>query len=132
RTPTHQFEIALAKAFEERRQRKFLTIGHNLKFDMHMAANASIILGRECEDTSLNAAMLDEYTRSYSLDSCAKAAGVTAKLGQPLYDHLASLFGGKNDKSSMGNFWRTSGQDPIAIDYSVGDVYSTLELREWQ
>lgn len=132
RTPTHQFEMALAKAFEERRQRKFLTIGHNLKFDMHFSANEGIILGRECEDTGLNAAMLDEYARSYSLDSCAKAAGVTAKLGQQLYDHLASLFGCKNDKTSMANFWRTSGQDPIAIDYAMGDGVSTLELREWQ
>jgi DNA polymerase-1 len=109
-----------------------LTIGHNLKFDMHMSANEGILLGRECEDTQVNAAMLDEYQRSYSLESCAEIAKVTAKKGQGMYEHLAKLFGVPAEREAMGHFWRTSGDDPVAVDYALGDGITTLELREKQ
>lgn len=128
----HSFERDLAKAFEERRRRGFLTIGHNLLFDMHMSANHDIYLGRECEDTQLTAAMLDEFCKSFSLDNVAKGLKVTAKLGQDMYDHLAQLFGVKAEKGSMEHFWRTDGQDPMVIDYSCGDGTSTLEAARAQ
>lgn len=132
KTVTHQFEIELEKAFEERRARGYLTIGHNLGFDMHFSANHGIYLGRECEDTQINAAMLDEFARSFSLDGCAKAAGVTAKKGEDLYAFLAKTFGGVADRKQMDNFWRTNGSDPEIVDYATGDGITTLELREYQ
>ncbi len=106
-------------------------MGHNLKFDKHFSANADIDLGRDCEDTGLNAPMLDEFARSFSLDSCAKAAGVSVKKTE-IYKYLASQFGGKDDQSSMGNFWQLAGNDPQGVDYAMGDGTTTLELREWQ
>lgn len=130
--PQHAFEAELAKAFVVRRERKLLTIGHHLKFDMHFSANQGVMLGRECEDTGVNAAMLDEFARSFSLDNLAKEAGVTAKLGTALYAHLATLFGGVADKAQMEHFWRLSGIDEIGTDYAMGDGTSTLELRKHQ
>lgn len=128
----HPFEHALAKAFAHRRSMGHKTVGHNLLFDMHMSANAGIYLGRECEDTQLNEAMLDEFTRSYSLESCAKTHKVTAKLGDDLYKHLASLFGGEVKPTQMGNFWQLAGNDLFGVEYSEGDGVSTYELWESQ
>lgn len=131
-TPVHRFELALAAAFKERQRRGFLTIGHNLKFDMHMSANHGILLGRECEDTSLNAAMLNEFCRSFSLENLALEAGVTAKKGKDLYEHLARQFGCKTDHTAMEHYWQLAGDDVLAVDYAMGDGVSTLELRAKQ
>lgn len=128
----HQFEQELAAAFQDRRRLGYKTIGHHLGFDMHMSANHGIYLGRNCEDTQHNAAILDEYARSYSLANCATRMGVRAKKGEELYEHLARLFGCKSDYTSMGEFWRTSGSDPLVVDYATGDGITTLELTEAQ
>lgn len=132
-TPTdpivvHEWERELQKAFLERRRRNFKTVGHSLKFDMHMAANAGVYLGRNCGCTQNNAAMLDEYRRSFSLDSVAKSEGVTAKLGEELYEHMARLFGGEAKRSIMEHYWRLAGDDVLGVDYALGDGVSTLEV----
>ncbi len=131
-TSLHSFEVELADAFRERQRRGFLTVGHNIKFDAHMAANHGILLGRQLEDTQLNEALLDEYSRSFSLADCAKAHGVTPKLGDELYALLARTFGGVADKKQMEHFWKTAGNDPIVQDYAAGDGVTTLELRQEQ
>jgi len=132
-TPTdkivvHEWERELQKAFEERRQRNHKTIGHHLKFDMHMSANAGVMLGRNCGCTQNNAAMLDEYRRSFSLENVAKSEGVTPKLGDALYERLAQLFGGEAKRSQMEHYWRIAGDDPAAVEYSLGDGITTLEV----
>lgn len=127
-TVQHQFERDLAKAFEARRAAGYLTIGHNVLFDMHMSANQGIILGRNCEDTGINEALLNEYSFGYSLDQCAKNHEVTPKQGQMVYDHLATQFGGVADKKIMEHFWRLAGNDPIGTDYAMGDGITTLEV----
>jgi DNA polymerase I-like protein with 3'-5' exonuclease and polymerase domains len=126
----HPFEVELGKAFGDRnaRQDPGLIIGHHIKFDAHFSANAGVRLGRHLTDTQNNQALIDEYTRSYSLDACAKLYGVTAKLGQPLYEHMAQQFGGPADRKQMSNFWRTNGSDPVVVDYAAGDGVTTLEL----
>ena len=131
-TKQHAFERELAKAFVIRRERGFTTVGHHTKFDAHFSANQGIMLGRHLEDTSLNEAMLDEFTRSFSLDACAIKHGVTAKKGEPLYIHMAGLFGGEPTKKIMEHYWRLSGDDPVGVDYALGDGISTLELRAAQ
>lgn len=130
----HPFEEALAEAFVHRRSMGSarLTVGHNLGFDMQMSANAGIYLGRHCEDTQLNEAMLDEYARSYSLDRCCIEWKVTPKLGDDLYKHIAASFGGDDGRKSMEHFWRLSGTDPLGVDYAEGDGISTLALRAVQ
>lgn len=128
----HAFEKALAKAFEERNRRGFLTFGHNLGFDCQFSANARVMLGRNLHCTQNTQTLINEYTRSYSLDSLAKEYGVTAKLAQEMYDHLSQLFGVAATKNSMSEFWRTSGTDPVAYDYAVGDGITTWDLKAAQ
>lgn len=125
----HPFETGLAKAFQERANTpNFLTIGHHLKFDCHFSANAGVMLGRNLSCTQNTQTLLNEHTRSYSLESIANSYGVTAKLGEPMYQHLANLFGGAAVKGQMSNFWRTSGTDQMTYDYAAGDGVSTLEV----
>lgn len=124
----HPFEAQLAKAFEDRRAANLRTVGHHLKFDMHFSANQGIILGRNCSCTQNNQTLINEYTRSYSLDSLGKEYGVTYKRGEEMYERLASLFGGAASKGQMEHFWRTSGVDPVGYDYAAGDGITTLEV----
>ena len=131
-SPQHRFEAELNKAFMVRRERGFVTVGHNMKFDCHMSAKHGVYLGRELRCTQLQEAMLNEFARSFSLDSCARYHGVTAKKGEELYEHLARLFGGKADRKIMGEYWRLAGDDEIGVDYAMGDGITTLELHEDQ
>ena len=123
------FEKELAQAFEDRERLGGVTVGHNMKFDLHMSLNHNIRLGRNVGCTAIRAALIDEYARSYSLDSCAERHGVTAKKGEMLYDHIAaSVEGSGQGRNTMGHFWRLSGSDPLAVEYAEGDGVSTLEL----
>ena len=126
----HPWEAELSRAFFERKQRRsFVTVGHNIKFDAHFAANHGVELGRNIECTQINEAIVNEHALSYSLDACCKRHHVTEKKGEELYVHLAGLFGCKPDRSSMAHYWRVAGDDPIATDYALGDGVSTLALR---
>lgn len=126
----HPFEVELAKAFEDRRRTNTTgrVIGHNMKFDVHMSANAGVLLGRRLACTQNMAAMVDEYARRYSLEAVAEREGVTAKKGTAMYEHLASMFGGPAQRDQMSNFWRTAGTDPVVYDYATGDGVSTWEI----
>lgn len=129
----HPFEEALARAFEDRNRIGLgRTVGHNMKFDVHMSMNAKIRLGRRLACTANMAAMLNEYSRHFSLDYCAKEAGVTHKLGEPMYEEISRVLGVPNNKDSMAHFWRMAGNNPVVMDYTEGDGVSTLELYEWQ
>lgn len=129
----HWFEKELADAFASRSaDSNKLTIGHNIKFDMHMSANSGILLGRNCEDTQINEALIDEYTRGFGLEDCAKRHKVALKKGDELYQHLANKFGGEPDRKLMEHFWKLPGTDAIGTDYAMGDGISTLELRAAQ
>lgn len=129
----HSFEKELAAAFDFRNANKIgVTVGHNLKFDCHFSANAGVMLGRDLSCTMNNEALLDEYTKSFSLDSVARAHGVTAKKGEVLYEHIASLFGCAPNRNAMAHFWELSGTDPVAVDYAVGDGVTTYELYKAQ
>jgi DNA polymerase I-like protein with 3'-5' exonuclease and polymerase domains len=131
--PIHSWEQELQKAFLERRTKPgFVTIGHHIKFDQHFSCNHGVSLGRQMEDTQLNASLLNEHAGSYSLDACCRRERVTAKLGDELYQHLAGLFGGVADRKQMSNFWRLAGDDPVGVEYALGDGVSTLALRSAQ
>lgn len=126
----HPFEEALAKAFEDRNSTIGMgrTIGHNMKFDVHMSANAGIRLGRMLACTQNMAAMADEYAKKYGLEVVANRYGVTAKKAEEMYSHLACLLNLPPKRDAMEHFWRTSGTDPVAYDYATGDGVSTMEV----
>lgn len=134
KTPTdsikiHPFERDLKKAFIVRKGK---TVGHHIKFDAHMVANAGIMLGRNLSCTQNLEALLDEYVRSYSLESCAERHKVAAKKSEALYQHLAATFGCPTDKKSMSHFWKLAGNDPQAVIYAEGDGTTTLQLYQAQ
>ena len=132
RTSPTDFELALGRAFIDRNRLGHRTVGHNIKFDCHFAANAGVFLGRVLADTQIYEALLDEYARGYSLEACANRHGVAAKKGTDLYEHLARQFGGDAGRKQMENFWRTSGSDPLVVDYATGDGVTTWELYHAQ
>jgi DNA polymerase-1 len=107
--------------------------GHNAKFDYHMSANEGIEIPCPFTCTQLNAAMLDEYARSYSLAACAENAGVEPKRGEPFYEYLASIFGGAPTADvQMPNLWKLPGLDPMLHEYAMGDGTTSIALGEWQ
>ena len=130
--PVHYFEVALAKAFSERNRLGLKTVGHNIKFDAHFAANHGVMLGRNINCTQINEALINEHLGAYSLSACCKRHGVTEKLGDELYAAMAGMFGGEPDRNQMKHFWRMPGDDRLVMEYAMGDGVSTLELYRSQ
>ena len=125
----HRFELELAEAFRQRTEK---TVGHNLKFDAHFFAQRGIVLGRNLSCTQNNQCLVDEYTRSYSLDNLGKLYGLTAKRSEEMYEHIAVTLGVPNNREAMGHFWRLSGLDDVATAYAEGDGITTWELYHAQ
>ena len=112
---------------------KLHVVGHNLSFDLgFMQGEDMVPKDATFEDTMVNASLIDERQRSFSLDGCAKFMGVQEKKGEPLYAYLAELFGGTATKNQMGNFWKLAADDPMGLDYTKGDGESTWALWEAQ
>ena len=112
-----------------------LMFGHNLAFDLKFLARTGHFKFRpRCEDTIINAPLLNEHQRSFSLESCANIAGVAAKKHDVIIQHICNTFpeAAKKPKSAMGWFWRLPGDDPVAHEYGCGDVTTTWQLRDWQ
>jgi DNA polymerase I len=125
------FEKALAGKFKDR-PASHVTVGHNIKFDIHASANHGVILNDNIADTMVQQALLDEHTWSFALGNVAKLYGVTPKVEKKLYNHLSSMFGCAPDKKSMAHFHRLAGNDPIAVEYAAGDTQTTFELHAAQ
>lgn len=125
---THAYESELAKAFDERNRLGYRTVGHHIKFDCHMSANAGIMLGRNVTCTQNREALLDEYAKSYSLEASAERRGVAAKKSANMYEHIANIFGCPATRNSMAHYWKLAGDDPVAVDYAEGDGTSTIQL----
>lgn len=139
----HPFEVELRRVTRQRTDIGWLA--HNFAFDMRFLARHNIHLQGRFEDTGINAPLLNEYEGSYSLDALSRNAGVQAKKGEPLYEHIASKYPqfytpkkkpGKAvavaGKDAMAHFWRTNAADEVVWDYAVGDGTSTWQLRDVQ
>ena len=125
----HSFERQLAAAFKERTEKGVgPVIGHNIKFDAHMAASAGVMLGRNLVCTMNTEALLNEYTHSFSLENVAIKHGAFAKKGDALYERIALMTGCRVNRQAMSMFWKMPGNDKLVIDYSVGDGVSTLDV----
>lgn len=126
------FEKELAAAFADRSRLGYLTVGHNLNFDLTMGSKHGVLPGAPLEDTQINEVFIDDNTVGYGLDDCCARHGVAAKKGSDLYAELAGRFGGVPDRKQMANFWRLPGDHPLVVDYATGDGTSTLALRHAQ
>jgi DNA polymerase-1 len=122
------FEFALNDAFNYRNRFALLTVGHHLAFDLRMSRRHGVYIRGPLECTMINESLINDENDGLSLDDCCRRHSVTAKKGAELYAHLSHNFGGLPDRKQMGNFWRLSGDDPIAVDYATGDGVSTLAL----
>lgn len=127
--PVAKFEKLLTEVGKDRYR---LWFGHNFQFDLRFLLRHNIRFLGEVEDTQVNAAVINELASSFSLDATSRAMGAIEKKGEDLYVHLAQQFGGEANKTSMGNFWRLAGNDPIGCDYATGDGVSTWDLRTKQ
>lgn len=123
-----EFLRVLILAFKERERKGLRTVGHNLSFDLSMAAKDGVLLGAPLEDTLINEGLIDDIAKGMGLDDCCSRHGVTPKKGDELYAAIATRFGGLPDRSSMQFFWRMPGDDPVVVDYAAGDGISTLQL----
>jgi DNA polymerase-1 len=124
------FEAALASAFRTRHRLGKRTIGHNLPFDLWFAAKQGVIIEGPLDDTMLRAGLIQDDARDYTLEGCANRHEVTPKKGEILYQHL-SRFARKGTKLSsklMAHYHKLSGDDPVAVEYAVGDGITTFEL----
>src|SRR5262245_9460124 len=126
----HPIEADLIKALD----RQDLTIvGHHLDYDLKMLCQLGFELNAKCIDTQINAALLDEYKRSYRLEVCAHDAGVEAKKVEEITTYIRSKFADvKSEKDAMGEFWRLAGDDLTSVSYATGDGTSTWQLNNWQ
>ncbi len=116
-------------------------IGHNLKYDTHMfmqgGMNKYLLLKLKPHDTMLAESLIDAHQPSYSLDNLGKAHLGKGKDSQPMYDWLASIFGGKADRSQMNNFgalalmWNENPKKyaPNVVPYLFGDLDTTAGLE---
>ena len=109
--------------------KKLHIVGHHIKFDLHFLANDGIYFPNATfEDTQINGCLINEYSKSFSLEALAIQYGAPAKKGKQLYEYMANKFGGAAHQSQMAHFWRLSADDPEAIDYATGDGDSTYYL----
>lgn len=84
------------------------------------------------EDGQINQYLIDERLGSFSLARCCEFMKVQAKKGEALYAYLASVFGGEPNRDQMANFHKLAGNDPMAVEYGVGDGTSTWQLIDAQ
>jgi DNA polymerase-1 len=125
----HALEHDLLKALD---RPELTMVGHNLGFDLKFLYRMGFKMRPKYEDTSLYAPLLDEYIGKYGLEACAQRAGVQAKKSSEITAYLAQRFPEASRNNLMGEFWRLSGDDPVAVDYACGDGTSTWQLRDWQ
>jgi DNA polymerase-1 len=112
-----------------------LWVGHNFKFDLHMMENDGVVPQGLLACTMVNAALIDEEAGRYGLEECSIRAGVQPKKGDALYAELHRRFkdiGCPEGRKSMAFFHYIAGDDPIAVDYTVGDGTSTWQLFDKQ
>ncbi len=126
------FERALSGAFADRSRARFLTVGHNLGFDLRASLRHGVVLWHPLEDTMINEALINDLTVGYSLEDCAIRHGVTAKKGTEIYQYLADRFGGLPERKQMAHFYEVEGDNPKTVEYAAGDGITTLELRAKQ
>lgn len=112
-------------------------VGFNLGFDLKMMHNDGIapVRGQKLQDGQINAFLIDERQRSFSLDACCQFARVQEKKGDALYHWLRDQFypdTKEPSRSMMESFHKLRGNDPIAVDYALGDGVSTWQLVESQ
>lgn len=112
-------------------------VGHNIKYDLHMAASHNVWFQGSVEDTQINAALLDENQGKYNLDICCKIMGLEGKSDEGLYQAISDYMARQGVKvaptrnKAMAYFWRLPA-DGVATEYAKGDGTNTWNLLHLQ
>jgi DNA polymerase I-like protein with 3'-5' exonuclease and polymerase domains len=103
----------------------------NATFDIKMLHSKGVhIPVHQVEDTSINAALIDEHLPSHSLDFLGRKY-LGAKKVDEIYGELAAIFGGRATKNvQMPNLHRAPPE--IVAPYAIRDTELTYALWEWQ
>lgn len=107
---------------------------HNGGFDLKFMWRLGFTdINAKIEDTMINAPLINEWQGKFSLDYCTRVAGVQAKHVE-IYDYIRGSMPDVQipKDEEMGSYWRLPGNDPVAVEYAVGDGTSTWQLRDWQ
>lgn len=131
--PNFPPEMILDWAKIELGRERQLKVGMNLVYDLQFLTNEGVDVKGDFFDVSLADPLLDEWCRSYSLDSIAKrhlgkSAGKTDDL---VYDWGSKAFGGEpTRKAQAANLWKMPAQ--IVGPYAEGDVDLPLRIMAVQ
>ena len=127
----HEVEKEIVRTLDQ--QDKHL-IFHNGAFDLKFLYRVGFTkFDAKFEDTQINAVLLNELEKSFSLDWQCKVWGVAQKK-TTIYDYIGEKVpeAKGQSKNAMAHFWRLAGNDPVAVDYAAGDGVSTWQLCEKQ
>lgn len=127
--------LPVEKQFLKLLSRQGLTVqGHHLNFDLKFLWRlGERNFDSRYEDSVINDPLIYEWSNSFSLEACARRAGVQAKKSDEILTHLHSVLpDAPKTKEAMGHYWRLPGDDKVAIDYARGDGTTTWQLIDWQ
>lgn len=129
----HPIEYRIAKEVASRPD--LHVVGHNLKFDLHMSGTHNIWFKGTVEDTMVNAALIDENQKGYSLDKCCEYAGIEGKfdIGEEIKKWLEGR-GIKpvSTKDKLMNYLWEMPPEGAAGHYAKQDGVSTYKLWLYQ
>ena len=101
-------------------------VGANLLYDIEFLQAEGVPITGPFYDVQVAAPLLDEYRRSYSLDSLAVDHLGEHKVDDVLYDWAWRAYGGKQGRPQAGNIYRCPPQ--LVGPYAQGDVDLPLRI----
>lgn len=106
-------------------------INHSVAFDALFLMEANIKLPEIIKCTQVQASLIYEHHRSYTLSDCAKRAEVTHKADDEIYERLAEIFGGNATRNAQAKNFSEAPFD-LMKTYATGDAISAAELYLYQ
>ena len=92
----------------------------NANYDLGWLKWEGVTVNGQVWDVQLAEPLLDEYARSYSLDSLLNKYGLGGKIEDELYERLRAAFGGTKGRRQAGNIWKAPAS--WVEEYAKGDV----------
>ena len=98
----------------------------NANYDLGWLKWEGVTVKGDIWDVQLAEPLLDEYARSYSLDSLLGKYGLGGKVQDEMYERLRVAFGRPKGRKQAGNIWKAPAS--WVAEYARGDVDRLAEL----
>ncbi len=98
----------------------------NANYDLGWLKWEGVTVNGPIWDVQLAEPLLDEYARSYSLDSLLGKYGLGGKVQDEMYERLRAAFGGPKGRRQAGNIWKAPAS--WVEEYARGDVDRLADL----